>query len=243
MAPSPRVSVRKNSELRLDAPSNQREDADEVEGSGPWYYKSAKALGRLYRAIDEERFLKEVSENIRSNPERRNTALARVWDYMLIRTKRLCNPEIYYQEARTLKAEWDAAVYDIRVQASETPWKGGCSESEVFFGVLLGRGAGTRRERDRAELMKSEFEETASYYVKRLKEGEREELLGRCMAVLQACLDELQTEKVRGYRESDGRSFAWVAVSVLLTEVDILEKEARRAGVGHRQRGGRRDLA
>jgi hypothetical protein len=46
------------------------------------YYRSEKALGHLYRAIDEQQFLKDLQSASRVAPDQDDTVLPTLWTYI-----------------------------------------------------------------------------------------------------------------------------------------------------------------
>ena len=69
MAPSPRVVVSDQGYLDFEDEDNDEDDAFEgidVERRSMRYYESKKVLGKLFRAIDESRFLSKMQQNQRA---------------------------------------------------------------------------------------------------------------------------------------------------------------------------------
>jgi hypothetical protein len=61
MAPSPRIQVAENLSILEDEEQYMvGSDDDDEEPSSIRYYKSERALGQLYRAVDEREFLQEL---------------------------------------------------------------------------------------------------------------------------------------------------------------------------------------
>jgi hypothetical protein len=112
---------------------------------------------------------------------------------------------------------------------SDTPWKSSLLEVEVFVGTIIGRQKQTKRLRELAVTMKEDYDYLVQTTIAELKEGGgRTEILGRCMACLAASLPQNPR-----FSENGSESFAWVAVSVLMSEVDALQRETR-GGFGRR---------
>ena len=62
---------------------------DELASYGPQkkrYYESEKVLGKLYRSIDEQKFLEEIEEQSRSISRSTDNLLGAVWKYVQRRT-------------------------------------------------------------------------------------------------------------------------------------------------------------
>ena len=88
MAPSPRVVVSSQGLLDFEEDDNNDDDAFEdldVERRHIRYYESKKALGQLYRNIDERRFLTKMQQdqrNMLSNSGSTNDLLGTLVGYM-----------------------------------------------------------------------------------------------------------------------------------------------------------------
>lgn len=109
---------------------------------------------------------------------------------------------------------------------SDTPWKSKISEVEIFIGCIVGREKQTRRQKDASVAMKEEFERLTSSIIESIKGESREDTLAVGMGCLYLC---------RADRDAQGpqnglQSFAWVVASVVLTEMDKIQKEVRHAG-------------
>ena len=50
------------------------------------YYESTKALGFLYRAIDEREFLDELQSQKPRNPKSNTDILSQIWAYVRLKT-------------------------------------------------------------------------------------------------------------------------------------------------------------
>lgn len=93
MAPSPRVIIEAGGFTNFeDAVQNEEEEETDpigdLEDLRPVrYYRSEKALGHLYRAIDEHMFLKDLQDASRVAPEQDNTMLPALWVYIQQHTK------------------------------------------------------------------------------------------------------------------------------------------------------------
>lgn len=113
------------------------------------------------------------------------------------------------------------------IDYSDTPWKHKLREVEVFIGCIVGRERQTKRQRENSASMRDQFNRVTSSIVESMKGDSRETTLGWGMASLSLCLPG------RNQRNRDPlkklKSFAWIAISVLLTEVDKMQKEAKEA--------------
>lgn len=93
MAPSPRVIMEAGGFTSFED-AVQNEEEEEADPMGDLdnirpvrYYRSEKALGYLYRAIDEHVFLKDLQNASRVAPEQENTLLPALWTYIQQHTK------------------------------------------------------------------------------------------------------------------------------------------------------------
>lgn len=92
MAPSPRVIIEAGGYTSLeDVTQNEEDEIDpigDLDDLRPArYYRSEKALGHLYRSIDEQEFLKTLQEATQSLPGRDDTVLSTLWAYIQQYTK------------------------------------------------------------------------------------------------------------------------------------------------------------
>ncbi|KAF8542541.1 RNA dependent RNA polymerase-domain-containing protein [Trichophaea hybrida] len=179
----------------------QREDDDDVEHLivQSWYL-SEKILGKLYRAINEDQFLEDIRHSIRlESRPRPKSLLERLYNFVQLQMSAAGIP---------LKSvDWIEFAEDLRISLCGT--------------IIGGRDKQTKRQRDLSSNMKDEFNGLAEYTVDLLKGETREDTLNKCMACLKICLPNRS--------DSDKRSFGWVASSVLMSEVDTLQKEQRRS--------------
>lgn len=105
------------------------------------------------------------------------------------------------------------------------------SEVEVFSGNIIGKnGAQSKRQRDFSTTMKERHERNVEYTVKYILQGEdmsgTNQALERSMACLRVGHQEIKEHKKVGRLVS----FAWIAASVCLKEV---ENFRRRPGAGN----------
>lgn len=233
-APGPRVLISKDKVLHNP---NQENDDDEDTVQSIWY-ASEKILGKLYREIDEvphplppviyypantptqAKFLHDIRREIRHevglHPP---NLLERLWDHM--------QGETYYSQdwsdhidfATELRSNYEDQMQYLMKIYSETPWKSRLSEVEVFVGSIIGREKSTKRQREMSMQMKDEYSCCAQYTIQQLKAESHEETLGKCMACLKICLPSFETPSHHNLC-----SFAWVAASVLVSEVDKMQE-------------------
>lgn len=90
LAPGPRIIMQDSGPTILDDEELNDEDEDDLTADllprSHHYYTSRKVLGQLYRAIDEERFLRELNVTRASGtyqPDTRVTSLMeKLWGYV-----------------------------------------------------------------------------------------------------------------------------------------------------------------
>lgn len=134
------------------------------------------------------------------------------------------NPHLQHQwqefipDAEDTRSQYEEQMKYMMRYYSETPWKSSITETEVFVGSIVGREQSTKRQREWSSELKNQYEETAQYTMDQLKGETSEETVGRSMAALKICCPSY--DKPSTYRLS---SFAWLAASVLLTEVDKMD--------------------
>ncbi|KAF8245194.1 RdRP-domain-containing protein [Wilcoxina mikolae CBS 423.85] len=225
LAPGPRVLVSKDKLLH-----EQREDDDDVVCPFDFYtyswYLSTKILGKLYRAINEDQFLEDIRHSIRSESRPRpKSLLERLYNFVQLQMSAAGIPlksVDWIEFAKDLRIRYEEEMDYLMSSNSEMPWKSSLTEVEVFVGTIIGgRDKQTKRQRELSSKMKDEFNGLAEYTVEMLKGETREDTLNKCMACLEICLPNRS--------DSDKRSFGWVASSVLMSEVDTLQKEQRRS--------------
>ena len=108
MAPGPQVLIGKK--IRLEDIENipEADEANELveaESYGPpkiWYYESPRILGKLYRAIDETKFLEQVQDQAESSAVHNQDVLGEVWNYVR-RNTLLIQWEHYIEAANEIK--------------------------------------------------------------------------------------------------------------------------------------------
>lgn len=89
MAPSPRAIIENGGLSILQEEEHHDDEDDPVADLNPEtrrirYYESEKALGHLYRAIDERRFLSDLHKGYKSQVQQvpRFNLMSKLWDYV-----------------------------------------------------------------------------------------------------------------------------------------------------------------
>ena len=82
MAPGPRVEIKESMKVALDAVENNPDNHQNYYS----YYRSDKVLGRLYRAIDEQGFLKSL-EDVPQDDISSENVFGSLWQYVQRETR------------------------------------------------------------------------------------------------------------------------------------------------------------
>lgn len=108
LAPGPRAIISSTEVLLKKTPLDADPDEDEDDFGAPTvWYASPKVLGRLYRAIDEEKFLETIKANMAiANRGNRTGVLLKVWDYMEEQTRGHASWRDYVEEAIQQREEF-----------------------------------------------------------------------------------------------------------------------------------------
>ncbi|KAL1303235.1 hypothetical protein AAFC00_006650 [Neodothiora populina] len=230
MAPSPRAIVESGSiDLLPESDEEDMLENDPVANLDPEsrrtrYYRSHKALGMLYRAIDEHQFLSDLHKHRKlSINAHHDSLMPRLWDYIK-RNNVLVEWENYRHLARQIKDAYEVTLLDLLYQSAPSP-NHPLTESEVFSGTILGRkgGAQSRRLREMTQNMRDRFGEILDFTVSRIINGDADgkdrasEALPRAIACLAVGVEEnsLFDRKVGGQL----RSWKYVAAGVCLKEM------------------------
>jgi hypothetical protein len=217
LAPGPRVLISKDKVIHEPELANDEDEYTFVER----WYPSEKVLGHLYRAINEHKFLEDIRQQLyHSSTRRPNSLLSKVLMYMMKQSEKLrlqTNWERYTDWATDCRERYNEHMRALMNQYSDTPWNSSLTEAEVFVGTIVGRGKQTRHQKDSSVAMKESYDGLVAFFIAELRGEDGPEAIDRCLACLHIC-----------FLGEDGfRSFAWVVVSVLMAEVDVLQKKAR----------------
>ncbi|TKA27988.1 hypothetical protein B0A50_04054 [Salinomyces thailandicus] len=238
MAPSPRVFVSGEGYLGFEDEDYQDDEAFEgldIERRAFRYYESQKALGELFRAIDERQFLHSLQHDRQRFIEPASKSLLRPLDLYGQNFAR--NYGILWQHnkdlARDIKASYEEGLIGLAYQFEPTA-RCPLSEYEVFTGSILGRQGGQQGKtlREMSKSLRERFETVVEYVVARITKGDRAvrevedlddfpddrefEALPRAIA----CLNVAATEE--GWRDrqmGELGSFGYIAVGVAMREM------------------------
>ena len=212
MCPSPRVVVSEQGYLELEEDDDQNDDAFEGlnDERRPYrYYTSQKALGQLFRAIDEHKFLDTMQREhklAQITAQASKSVLASLLEYMQKWSSQYGvgydHQEVF---ARQIRAAYEESMVDLAYQYSPTAHSP-LSETEVYAGHILGRKEGAKDKplRELAKTLRERYDMVVDYAMTRITKGDR---------AIQAAedLDDLYDE-----REIEGlpRAIACLAVAV-----------------------------
>ncbi|KAI5808554.1 RNA dependent RNA polymerase-domain-containing protein [Peziza echinospora] len=245
MAPGPHINIDNTIHMAPELPPEEDENDDEAENTPLRYYQSPKILGKLYRGIDERGFF----EQIQPEAGQELNLLHDVWDYIIDFITDEENPmDIPWNDpghtsfGRDMRLSYEDAVRRMMREYSLTPWAQPLREIEVFIGCIVGKGKQNRREKDNSAALKEDFERTLAYTCEMIRGNHEDselptgshDILARGIACMAASGDETISRRLG---EERLKSFAWVAASVTLQEVDKIQKR-RRANQRRRDRRG-----
>lgn len=248
MSPSPRVVPDPHGLLSLQEDDANEEDAFEAldaERRPMRYYESEKVLGKLFRNIDEGKFLKNMHYNCFDPAAERSQPSNGVMEKLLAYVKRQASRfGILYDHqkdlARDIRAGYEDNLLDVLyccAPSRNMP----VSECEVFAGAILGRTTGKQGKplRELSKTMREHFGLAVEYIVMRMVKGDEQmfgvsdldvlyeesdidrevEAFPRALACLEVGVEE--TGKV-DVKLGELRSFKYVAAVVCLKELEKL---------------------
>ena len=236
MSPSPRVVVSEHGYLRLKEEEDQGEEALEdldAEQRPYRYYESQKALGQLFRAIDERKFLDSMQrkhELTRDIAQITKSVLDRLLEYMKKWSSQYGVGYTHQENfARHIRAAYEENLVDLAYQYSPTAYSP-LSEAEVYAGVILGRKEGVNGKplRELTMGLRERYEMVVDYAITRITKGDRAsdladlydereiEGLPRAIACLAVAVDE------KGWVDrqmGELKSFGYIAAVTCLVEL------------------------
>ncbi|KAJ9226183.1 hypothetical protein DTO027B5_5867 [Paecilomyces variotii] len=218
MAPSPRIRVEDSFSILEDKEQYMVDSDDEEEQSGIRYYKSQRALGHLYRAVDEKAFLEELQS---SSKAKRSNLLGELWDYVKNETAGFIWDH-YVVEGQTIKEVYEDNLRDLMHQFSATPWKSSLTELEVFIGTIMGESHRlTKRQKEISKSMREEYDDLVEFTVSAILDrgSDHREPLERSVACFWVAV---QSHNEPSHRDLKLHSFAWIAAVACLQEIQNL---------------------
>ncbi|KAE8352264.1 RNA dependent RNA polymerase-domain-containing protein [Aspergillus coremiiformis] len=231
LAPGPQTRLYSKSKIGLEqhvshANYDDNDYSDDKEEAYR-YYKSEKILGKLYRAIDEQNiWLKHV----RSDTDRNDKAF---WNEFIedctqrYKPLALMSREKYVEEARRIRAAYNDALISAMDSYSDHPTKP-ISELEVVISSIINRkGVPTRRQRDRSDKLRDEFDRIATWITGIMRRQGGADSKPDGLELTLSCLYlGIQGSDSDRRREIYGelKSFTVVAACALLAEMEYCEK-------------------
>ncbi|KAK7731804.1 hypothetical protein SLS53_008625 [Cytospora paraplurivora] len=213
------------------------EEEDDFSRPRHVYYKSDKLLGRLYRAIDEQKIWKE---SIRSRVQQLGPSF---WDDFIRKISPRYEAVVdkprgwvsHLVTGREIRRWYEVAVLDAMVKYSGHPTKP-LTELEAFIGNILNKsGVQNNRQRDNSIKLRTEFDRISTEITAQMRRVRHDsdvaqptgyqtkfDNLHLCMACLHA-----GCERTTGQRESrheDMQSFRVIAACALLAELGKFER-------------------
>jgi hypothetical protein len=235
MAPGPHVDIFKD-RLSLDTEADEEEeenatwDAIELGSRRTRYYESQKALGFLFRAIDESHFFRAMRSNDQLTISSDREMMDKLWGFLKYDSQGI-QYENHVELARIIRKDYEEKL--IKALHTYAPGPGSpLTEHEMLSGVILGRteGIANRRVRDLSRTMRERFEElmqsTSSCVIKGYWDedylgseniDDRDtEALPRALACLAIGMDEDGTwDKAVG----EVKSWKYIAAGIVLREM------------------------
>ena len=216
MAPNPRVHIEKGKVVLEEKVAGVR-DAYELfhdEGSKKYYY-SEKALGKLFRRIDEKKFFHKREHSSRT--------LEALWGYV----NKAATGVQWWGNTKTAKHIRDAYednVEDIAEYYANRQ-KHPLLELEVVIGTMF--GASNRRSRSEAKAMKERYTSDAAYTRTSIQTGEdgsRDEALACAIACFSLAMNEPGRKMGN---EGSLVSFKYLAAALCLEELEKFHGKLR----------------
>lgn len=205
MAPSPRALMKNNVLSIEDIQEEYIPDFDDnsmlsrLQRHEQRYYTSHKALGKLYRAIDEQVLLRELRHGRSSCSESQSSVMSRLWGHF-----QSCNPDVDWihllDEARRIRNGYEGNMLHVLQTFASDPHDN-LTEQEVFSGNILGRegGAQSKRLRQLGHDMKDRVDEILTSVIGMILRGEddtevvgdeNDEAWSRALACMQIGMEE-----------------------------------------------------
>ncbi|KAI9697852.1 MAG: hypothetical protein M1820_007639 [Bogoriella megaspora] len=223
MAPGPRVKIDNRAELNeLDTEDEEFDKALLGAETGQIiYYESQKVLGKLYRNIDEGKFLKAIRDDAHgiSTAHPGKDLMQRLQAYI-----RKNGAGMQWQHlsslAREIKDAYEENLITMMHEYSTMAFKP-LTEIEVVTGIIFGgnEGAQPKRTRELNNEMKDQFDREVEFMIRRITHSDDEEEASRedSLALAIACFTIAEEHRV-ARRIGELKSFRYIAAAVCLKE-------------------------
>ena len=228
MAPGPRVKMEDRPEVDIDQEDWRNDDFLSQEDTAQIYYRSEKALGKLYRAIDEAKFL----EDVRQDADRLTTALPdkplmkALWDYVKRHTA-LLQWDHLRELAREIRESYEEGLISMMHEYSSIPHQP-LTEIEVVTGIIFGRkeGAQNKRLREISMEMREHYSRDVEFTIRRITHAgnDSEETSEDALALATACFTiAMEQPGHTARRIGEVKSFRYIAAALCLKEVKKIQ--------------------
>jgi hypothetical protein len=232
MAPNPKVHINKfqSMDSLLEFDNTRRNPLDAYDALNQddrprMYYESPKALGVLYRMIDERAFYMDIQSRWQKKSGEKDTILRQVLGYVL-KVVPTVQYKGYMVEARQIRQTYEEAMINTMYNFS-TRQDQPLHELEVMAGQIL--GSNTKLMRDISSDMRDAFQRDIAYVRDLFVRGtvhedwdggdleSHAESLPRSIACFKLAMD----EKSELERQNGIRSWKFLAAGVCLRELAI----------------------
>lgn len=229
LAPAPPLKIYELGQVAHMGDPEQPDEDDALGGAKHRYHLSEKILGKLYRAVDENKiWTEDISKSVDMTGP---TIWAQLVDLVQREIEPLeldIRPNSRRSEAWRIRNLYDSSILDKMWDFSDNP-RVPLSEVEVFCGFILNkRGSQTRRQRDSSIKLHDETDRIMSWIVSMIRSRDdsvtKEQVVELCLAcVLVGCVED--TRGVEGYSGTgELQSFKVVAACCLLREMTGLTR-------------------
>jgi hypothetical protein len=177
MAYGPRIYI--DSSLDLDLNQDVRDEGDafavlDQDDRKIQYYESQNVLGKLYRAIDDKKFLRAIESRSKPKHKQDRTATSQLLksalDIVLQKTQHV-KWRHHLKEAQEIRNAYESSIDDSRYSFAFRQTKP-LNELEVVSGVIL--GASTRIVQETTRDMKERVERDLAYVMDRINGSDGE---------------------------------------------------------------------
>ena len=224
MAPGPHVKVQDRPEIDMDHDDLEQDDPLAEADRGNMYYPSKKALGKLYRAIDEASFLDKIRQDAQHATAKLtgDSMMKKLWEYIKRYTVLL-----QWDHLRGLALEirecYEENLINMMHEYSTIPHQP-LTEIEVVTGIVFGRNVGAqgKRLREIGKEMKEHYNRDVEFTIRRITHAndESEETREDVLALATACFTiAMEKPGMSTRRIGEVESFRYIAAAVCLKEI------------------------